>query len=621
MTADVTTSFLTYYIRSLAERTRVEKTSTKFGFDWIIYNLALADDLTPCRLPFIRGGPDEISKTKTEPEFGIDCSFLSSDLKTLTIFVLKDEVLSNATWKAHDFDPDLRAATTVDLSPPEFKDVCEVKVILAYNKDEDQAGIEHYDRLTRSLGTKIRDDVRLSFERWNLTTLTQKVRQRLLTPSLLPQSFFSLFSYICSQFGDFRHGSDEWNRQLVPNWRRFLDDLLMDKANERSVRMLPVALIILREHGVKNPSFETGYIDLAEWAMLAAWQVSRYTNNDVIRQAVFEMWVDFYLAELMRFYNAHAAELAVEHRLDVRSSGNFLDSIAAAAVAFWHIARLGILSIGYSELPSSSTEQERQRAKTLRTVADWLVGMINGNPSAKRPLLDIHHIELFLIWRTLWQIGRKDDIYRWLRELHSRLLVRRAGIVPLPFIEGGNSLDLVFEHLATGKKPPEFCDQSSLLLLCLLELCFSLEQERRNELIHLIYSQLVLGQDSNCEQMKDCVPISLMGWIPPADWAERVLAKSLADEGESQTLEPFNAPGGTDGASIAARIEEFVRQSRATRPIQLPDWLPDSTLVLACVKHGSPLPPEFWRAPIFGISNSVRSGKPNTESAVPSRTV
>src|ERR1043165_7423800 len=98
MSLDVTTSFLTYYIRSLAERTRAEKASTKFGFDWIIYNLALAEDLIPQRLPFFRGGANEISKTKTEPEFGIDSSFLSSDGETLTIFVLKDEELSNSNW-------------------------------------------------------------------------------------------------------------------------------------------------------------------------------------------------------------------------------------------------------------------------------------------------------------------------------------------------------------------------------------------------------------------------------------------------------------------------------------------------------------------------------------------
>ena len=619
MTADVTTSFLTYYIRSLAERTRVEKTSTKFGFDWVIYNLALADDLTPCRLPFIRGGPDEISKTKTEPEFGIDCSFLSPDRQTLSVFVLKDEVLSNASWKANDFDPDVRAATTVDIGPPEFKDVCEVKIILAYNKDEDQAGIEHYDRLTQSLGTTVRDNVRLSFERWNLTTMTEKAKQKLLTPSLLPQSFFSLFSYICSQFADFRHGADEWNRQLVSNWRRFLDDVLAENANERSIRLLPVALIILREHGGKNPSSETGYIELVEWAMLAAWQVSRSSDKHVVKQAVLQMWVGFYLAELERFYNAHAAELAVEHSLEVHCSLSGIDAIAAAVVAHWHIARLGILAIGCAELLSNLPEQERQqRAEFLHTIANWLVQLLNANPSAKRPLLDIHHIELFLIWRTLWQVGRKEDIYRWLRELHRRLLVRRAGTSPLPFIEGGNSLDAVFEHVATGKKPPEFCDQSSLLLLCLLELCFGLERDKRNELVAIFYSQIVLGQDSNGEQMNDCVPIDLMGWMPPEDWPARVLTRSLADEGESQTLETFDAPAGTEGTSAAARIENFVRQSRTARPFEFPDGLPPSTLILACLKHHSPLPAEFWRLSIFGPINKEEGVKPNAGTVEPS---
>ena len=43
MNDDFKTSFLTYYVQSLGERTREEKLGTKFGFDWIIYNLALAE--------------------------------------------------------------------------------------------------------------------------------------------------------------------------------------------------------------------------------------------------------------------------------------------------------------------------------------------------------------------------------------------------------------------------------------------------------------------------------------------------------------------------------------------------------------------------------------------------
>ena len=601
MSADVTTSFLTYYIRSLAERTRVEKAATKFGFDWIIYNLALADDLTPYRLPFIRGGPTEISKTKTEAEFGIDSSFLSADRTCLHILVLKDEVLSNSTWTANDFDGDLRRAAAADLSPIEFKEVREVKVVLAYNKDEDQTGVKLYDNLTKALGTKIGDNVRLSFERWNLTTLTEKVKSKLLTPTLLPQRFFSLFSYICSQFADFRHGSDEWTKQLIPNWRRFLDDLLKDKADERTVRLLPVALLILREHGSDNPSAETGWIDLTEWAMLAVWQVHQSTNKEVVKAAVFQMWIGFYIVELERYYEAHSAELATEHSLEIIRTNSYLDPVAAAVTAFWHIARQGILAVSFAEfLRPKNDDEKKQKIEAMRKVANSLASLMNANPSTLRPLLDLHHIELFLVWRTFWQLGRREDIYKWLHGLRNCLLVRRAGTTPLPFIEGHSSLDLVFEFVATGEKPPEFCEQSSLLVLFVLELCLGLETSQRNELIALYYQQIVLGRDSNSEQLKNSKPLDLMGWGPPEDWGKKVLGKSLADEGESQTLEIFDLPAKPDGAAIAARLEEFVRQSRTAHKTAFPDGLPISVIVLACLKHRSPLPPEIWRLSIFG---------------------
>jgi len=64
---------------------------------------------------------------------------------------------------------------------------------------------------------------------------------------------------------------------------------------------------------------------------------------------------------------------------------------------------------------------------------------------------------------------------------------------------------------------------------------------------------------------------------------------------ESQTLETFNDEPQTDGAKIAARIEEFVRQSRNASKTNFPDDLPVAAIVLACLKHDSPLPPEIWR--------------------------
>src|SRR5687767_3815520 len=116
MTPDTITSFLTYYIRSLSERTRKEKAGAQYGIDWLIYNLGLAVDWKPVRLPWVRAGVGELSKTKTEPEFGVDLSFLRDGNETLVIFVLKDEVLSYKNWIGESFDSDLRRAATTDLT-------------------------------------------------------------------------------------------------------------------------------------------------------------------------------------------------------------------------------------------------------------------------------------------------------------------------------------------------------------------------------------------------------------------------------------------------------------------------------------------------------------------------
>jgi hypothetical protein len=603
MSIDVKTSFLTYYIRSLAERTRAEKKGTKFGFDWIIYNLALAEDLIPHRLPFFRGGADGISKTKTEAEFGIDAAFVSRDGKLLTIFVLKDEPLNNSTWTQNDFDADLRRAAAPDLEASGLKTISVVRVILVYNKDEDQIGIELFERRTKTLGTKVGDNVQLRFERWNLTTLTEEVKERLLTPALLPQRFFSLFSYLCSQFADFRHGSDEWTNQLIPNWRRFLTDLLSENADERAVRLLPVALLILREQGSKNPTAQTGWIDLAEWAMLSAWHVHQESSNNGVRLAVFQMWVGFYLTELEQYYEGHSNELAARDGLEVNHAAGYVDSVVAAIVAFWHIARLGILALAFAELLPRGDETEMAgREQAMRKVANWLATLLNANPAALRPLLDLHHIELFLIWRTFWQLGRSNDIFAWLLGLGNCLLVRRAGTSSLPFLEGGNSLTAVFEAVATEDKPPEFCDQSSMLLLCILEWCFSLPIQERDRLVELYYKRLVLGRDSEGQPLGDSQPIDLLGWVPPEDWGKKVLVKGLADEGESQSFETLGPDAIRDGSTIARHFEKFIRKSRSARKTSFPEGLPISVVVLACLKHRSPLPAELWRASIFGAA-------------------
>lgn len=57
-------SFVTYYLQNLSERTRREKTGTKWGIDWITYNIGLARFGKPVRLPFLRHGAEGFPKSK-----------------------------------------------------------------------------------------------------------------------------------------------------------------------------------------------------------------------------------------------------------------------------------------------------------------------------------------------------------------------------------------------------------------------------------------------------------------------------------------------------------------------------------------------------------------------------
>ncbi|MCE2433367.1 MAG: hypothetical protein J4F29_10665 [Candidatus Latescibacteria bacterium] len=55
-----------------------------------------------------------------------------------------------------------------------------------------------------------------------------------------------------------------------------------------------------------------------------------------------------------------------------------------------------------------------------------------------------------------------------------------------------------------------------------------------------------------------------------------------------------------DQRSLAEKIRDFVEQCREKFPPKAFIEVPRAALILACIKHQSPLPPKFWRGIIFG---------------------
>ena len=150
--------------------------------------------------------------------------------------------------------------------------------------------------------------------------------------------------------------------------------------------------------------------------------------------------------------------------------------------------------------------------------------------------------------------------------------------------------------------PAEFTDDSSYLLLMILELCFSLEENQRNDLLATYFRQIVNGIDSE-GQFFDEKEIDLLGWIPPKDWAERILRTSVTDGTAVQTCNFEMFPN--DERSLANKIHSFVVDCREQYP-SIPEYdVPESVLILGCIKHKSPLPSDFWRNIIFATKNDI----------------
>jgi hypothetical protein len=431
VTSESVKSVVTYYLQSLSERTRREKSGTKWGIDWVIYNLGLARFGKPVRLPFLRGGDSGFPKCKVEAEFGIDLAFLSDDGLHLTIFVLKDEPLTNTTWTRNDFDRDLRMAMTPDLNSEGLDNVATVTVILAYNKDDQQNGVEAYNRFVATAPESLRNGLPLRFLRWNLSELVEQTTGHAISPALLPVRFFGQLSYISAQAADFPHGSDAWEQQLVPNWRRFIEDVLSETTGVRGPALIPVALIILRQQSDSNESIETGWLDLIEWAAIALWKVSVQREDSEIATAVGKFWSDFYIAELERFYRAHIDELTTEQAVDHIALGSVVGTVAASYVMYWHIGRVGLLAISIDE---SLERQGTARTEFLHELRNWAAMLVNASPAAFRPVLDIQHIEFFLLVEVLRRAGRIGEIVNVLAPLVDRLYLRRIGHSDLPFL-------------------------------------------------------------------------------------------------------------------------------------------------------------------------------------------
>jgi hypothetical protein len=218
-------------------------------------------------------------------------------------------------------------------------------------------------------------------------------------------------------------------------------------------------------------------------------------------------------------------------------------------------------------------------------------------------VLDIQHIEFFLLVDVFRRASRLDQVVDLLGPLVDRLYLRRIGHGELPFLDGGNSLDNVFEQVATKPDQTLLLTESSFFVLMLLELCCLLPKVPCDQMIGLIHRRLVLGA-FDAGPPGDCKPLHLMSWFPPADWAKQVFAPD-GEGGHSVAAEPFADDRDAPAQHIVDGVVRLVSKMReASAPFDLQADIPLAAAILASLRYRKPLPPELWRRWAFPIQLS-----------------
>lgn len=583
--------FIADYLICLKERT----TKVKSGIDWVIYGLGIAKNWTPIRLPFFRSSEASEFKFKTEAEFGIDLAFINKNGKELIIFVLKDEELNNRNWTKNNFDEDIRKASLVSINYDSF-DIKNIRIILCYNRDEDANGIKLYDNLVKQL---LLNNSKIIYEKWNLTKLVDEVVEHLLTSDLLPQDLSGILSYICAQFQDLKFGSNPWNNQLVPQWKTFIDRIITENPSEKNLRLIPIVLLIIKSTSKVDMGGTPSWIDIVEWVMIKIWSMyPKLTKN--LKKIIWSIWINFYIIELETFLNSNKEIYLTEHGINSKKSvSGYLIPISDSYIAFWYIGRIGIYSLATQDLLMKTKYKDNKERidNLLMLIHNWIKTCIEVNPAVLRPLIDLNHIELFLMWMALYQGNDKNKIFEWLLEMEKRLIARRSPNFQMPFIEGRNNFELVAEYAATQKKPQGYVDDASYLLLMILELSFILPDEERDKVINNYYKHLILGLGDDESKISDDSEIDLQSWQPSKEWSKMVFEKEIND-GTSISTGNFKNLDDTN-LTLTERIKKFIDKSTQEFSNNINWEIPQAAYILACIKNKSPLPPIFWRNVIF----------------------
>jgi len=505
-----------------------------------------------------------------EVEHGVDIAAIGQEDGDTALYLIQVKA-GNIDARMWDSGPNAIRPTLNNLLDVPFEDLSQPrlqqlrrKAILAHNGHLRENTRERFNGYIQDHFSP-----RMAFARWDLDELAELFQEHLLNERILPTEhqrllkrtlvFLDVPDYDLSDF-----------KQLVQNFLPDVARLRKPKRN-RVFGFIRLVLAMIRAECQDLDNLSPA-LAAYEHALLSTWGWMR--RNGFFQEPVMEEFARTYfqyLQWLLEWAEKVAPALCIPAGL---AFGGTYELVEYPMRTFEVIGNLGLLAMALAYLPDCEFKHQH-----LHRAIELLVNTVQTNPARHKPLLDNHSIDIFLGMWPLILTGNTDFAVQWLRDILEHLVIRKQFYKRLP--ELSNRMDAVIEYEATGERPIEYVDSSSMLIYMLFEFCLLLDAEE----LYLNYREAFEG-------------VSLQVWYPPNNVEEIIYLREVV-EGDTEVLH-----------GLPASFEEFQMDVQARHQFDRMDYSPVKeglpVILLLANKHfRTPVFPFWWRNHIFSTTSKI----------------
>ena len=336
------------------------------------------------------------------------------------------------------------------------------------------------------------------FERWDIYYLTDLFSEFLFNEYLLSDDESNRLLKKTLAFLDSPDNTYDDFKNLVDIQFNKVDDI-----KSRAFKKLFATLSLLNSI-IFNYSIENNYLipakECSKYLILKTWHWVLENNlqkkNAVIREYKKLLKIQYEIFDRYFKKTFHIAK--IENGL-FSEYGNFYEKIGYPLRCYEYLDDL----VYYCRLRNTIFKNKNNnRIKDKQK--DFIIELIKNNSGFVRPVLDNHSIpivQLFLFFAEEGEARQKDVnfLFEFINQAIINIKIEKIRHNRLP--ELNSNVNLLIEFVATGIKPDNYIDKSSVLLAILLELCVIFNSEELfKEILSIIdkdTSLQIVSIDSN----------------------------------------------------------------------------------------------------------------------------